>query len=418
MVSTDYVRRVPRPSFVFTTPRLTRRPLEWPFSLCRNRLDMTAESTSVSPRPADQRRAPRKFVRLVPSSESNDVLLLQTAIITYTLPYADEKIMNKDPENASAPSRKIRIYSLLHIADPSYYESLQSSLSALVAGRKTPSVLFELLTSSRNLLTEPYPRLKSRLIATPSARSTAMSLGAVAQVDALDLSRASWRHADLTTDDVLARGLTTRRFSIPTDLIFRGIFFALPFPELYAVIVDIAMGRAQLTIRTALAAFAAGGLVAARRLTFACKMAALRYTSPTALDLRRNTAAWDGVRDTLLNDDSASEIALLYGAWHVGALCRCAEADGWSFTNMDWCTAMTVSAPPLTLFRLLPVIGAISAYATYSALDWVSLVARLGLALESPERIGGVGVEVLLYAVRHGAPYIAFWKWFRDWSFN
>lgn len=364
-----------------------------------------------------QRRAPRTFVRLVPSPESSDKLLLQTAVITYSTLPGDEEVTNEDEADTPAEAQKIHIHSLLHVGDPIYYESLQSSLSQLSVRKNSPTVLFELLTSSRNLQTEPYPRLKSRLIATPAARTAAKSLGTVAQIDAIDFSQPGWRHADLTSDDIHSVG-PLPVFSNPFRLIFRAVFLALPFPELYAALVDIAAGRVRLPIRTAVLASTSNGLTAARRLTFAAKMAALPYTSPTVLDLRRNTVAWSAVRDTLKGNGAPSEIAILYGAWHVPALCRCAETDGWSCTNIQWRTAMMVSTAPVTLSRLLPLIITISVYATYSALDWVSLIARLGYGLESPQNRGAVAVEFFLYVVRHSAPYVAFWRWFRDWSFN
>lgn len=416
MVYLSHVPHNRQPSFAFNASHHTCSLVEPRPSLRYDRCMATRHTPIASS--SGQRRAPRTFVRLVQSPESNDKLLLQTAIITYSLPLGYGDVTNKDSANAFTKIQTIHIHSLLHLADPIYYESLRLSLSQLNARRNSPTVLFELLTSSHNLETQPYPRLKSRLIAIPSARIAAKSLGAVAQVDAIDFSQASWRHADLTSDTVPSSELLTRSFSNISNLILRAAFLVLPFPELYAALVDVAAGRARLPIRTALVAFTANGLMAARRLTFAAKMAAIRYTSPNPLDLKRNVVAWNAVRDTLKGDGAPSEIALLYGAWHVPALCRCAETDGWSFTNIQWRTAMEVSTSPVTLPRLLPLIVIIAAYATYSALDWVFLIARLGYALESPQSRGTVIAEISLYVVRHSAPYVAFWKWFRDWSFN
>lgn len=416
MVYLSHVPHNRQPSFLFNALHPTCSLIVPRLSFLYDRC--TAKRRTPVASSSGQRRAPRTFVRLVQSSASNEKLLLQTATITYSLQPGYEDATNKDSANTFTEIQTIHIHSLLHLADPTYYESLQRSLSQLRARQNSPTVLFELLTSSRNLETRPYPRLKSRLIAISSARIAAKSLGAVAQVDAIDFSQASWRHADLTSDTILSSEPLTRPFGNIGNLILRATFLALPFPELYAALVDIAAGRAQLPIRTALVAFTANGLMAARRLTFAAKMAAIRYTSPTPIDLKRNTVAWNAVRDTLRKDDAPSEIALLYGAWHVPALCRCAETDGWSFTNIQWRTAMEVSTSPVTLPRLLPLIVIITAYATYSALDWVFLIARLGFALESPQSRGAVFAEILLYVVRHSAPYVAFWKWFRDWSFN
>lgn len=364
------------------------------------------------------RRAPRAFVRLLPSPDSDGVLLLQTAIITYTSPYnTDETHENQQYKHSD--TQLIRIHSLLHLADRSYYDSLQSDLASLTRAQGSlPSVLFELLTASSNLDFRPFPRLKVRPFATNPARANATALRAVAQVDALDFSQPGWRHADLTSEMVSSIPSPKYFIANPIILFLRGMLFILPFPELYAILIDLAAGNAQFPTRAAFAIIASNSISAARRLLFAIKMTTFRVAPPTTIDRQRNAEAWSAVRSTVTFSNAPAEIALLYGAWHTSALCQCAETDGWSFKDIQWRTAMTLSAPRFSPFRSLVFTVSLIAYGSLAAVDWVSLVARIDGMFGDPHSRTATVAETMLYTVRHVAPYIAFRRWFRDWKFE
>lgn len=368
----------------------------------------SVEQPSPSPRaPSLPVRAPRTFVRLHPVSDGDeDAFLLQTAVTTYKLG------SGSDSESRSG---ELHIHSMLHVADAAYYGRLQSDLSLFTARGGT--VLFELLTSERNVTSDPYPRVLQRTQASPSARATAAAMRAAAQADALDVARPKWRLADvpvelqrqrpLQYDEEVGKQSDETMTTSTTDLSDTSIdstriilsiaSVLLPCPELYLALLLVSQSN-SISMRGMLA----GSLPAARRATFALRIvsacSAVRPQRGTAK--LRNAVAWDAVRD------SVPPLAVLYGAWHSPALCSCAEGDGWVFDRTTWRTAMRVRLPRPSPRALFPWAVAAAAYAVYAAADWVHL-ATAG---------ADVGAQLVPYIARHAAAYVLFERWFRTWD--
>lgn len=351
---------------------------------------MTSSRDPV-PTPTVARRAPRTFIRLHPGDDEK--LLLQTAVTTYT---CDRKTLH--------------LHSLLHIADVKYYTYLQTYLNKLTA--HYGFVLFELLTSAANIAQKPYPRVIRRSLATQSVRAAATALNAVAQADVLDPQRPRWQHADATVEEFSSK-TTVPSSSLLLSLAVLLVSSWLPCPELYAAFFDTTAGCTQVPFRASLSLLS-GDVITARRLVFASKITNVTSTSAQSATNRfRNTVAWGRVTEAFLESD---EVALLYGAWHTPALCRCAEAEGWQFSDVRWETAMVIDAPSVRVKRVVLVILTLAAYVVYSAVDWVVLVDQLALTVEDVHPHLPFFKNAALYAGRHIGPYIVFRRWFRVWN--
>lgn len=363
-----------------------------PSQFGQNLVRHVSMTSTLPPSQPKTRRAPRSFVRI--EAGPDETLLLQTAVTTYT-----------------RSAHTLHLHSLLHIADTSYYTSLQNDLRHLTA--RLGVVLFELLTSPANIAQTPYPRLKSRPVATRAARRIANLLRAAAQTDALDPMRPRWRHADVAP--IRVPPTPSWPSIVPSALALLALASCLPCPELFAALADTAAGHTHVPPRAALLLLCAD-VGAARRLAFAAKVAspANVHGAPLlALDCHRNTLAWTAVNHTLRH---AHCVALLYGAYHSPALCRCAEADGWSFSSVRWRTAMTLKAPDIRARRLLPPILALAAYVVYCAVDWVLLIDYFALALENSSTNVSMLSHIFLYIARHVGPYVLFRRWFTVWK--
>lgn len=320
--------------------------------------------TQTAPRPT-KRRAPRKFVRLRPTKSGN---LLQTAITTY-----------------QSPEKTLHIHSLLHLAEPDYYESLDSPADI---------VLFELLTHSGNT-TAPPRRLKTSIVATPSAQAAARSLSVAAQADVLDLRKPGWYVADVPSEQLPP---SPDRVSIPDKPLLRLISALLPCPELNLLALDL-RGVSPIQILQLLKA----PFPDKRKFLYAWRcdktttMAA--NSSTDELTKLRDEEAWKCV------NDAKGLVALLYGAWHTGRFCRLAEASGMSFVKQKWVTAMTV--PSVEVFWwdwvVWGVIG--GSYCALTGWDWVAGI---------EDGFTGDWVDCFLYVVRHCFVYIAARRWFSE----
>lgn len=377
-------------------------------------------------------RAPRTFIRLRQTEEDDETLLLQTAITTYISP------------DSNAQTQTLQIHSLLHVADKPYYTSLQASMHELTTVHNG-TVLFEILTSSRNITQKPpytYPRLSQQTAATSSARAAATALGAVPQADEINATLPHWRIADLSIEDIDANitvsSQTSENFQPTKSNLFKittgriALFCVsafLPCPELYLSLYDSATGKSNFSFRSILSSTRStnkskhkennGRLTAMRRSTFAFRIANTSVNTRPQSDMSRlrNEAAWKAVKNALSKtEENTSSAAVLYGAWHSAALCRCAEADGWTFSHVTWRTAMVVDAPRATVIRVMPFVLAFSGYIVYAALDWVNVVDIIATALEQVTSQEELLQTVCLYAFRHIAPYVMFMRWFRVWD--
>lgn len=353
-----------------------------------------------------RRRAPRTFVRLL--HQNDDTILLQTSVTTYISPLG--KV-----------GQRLDLHALLHIADASYYKMLQSSLSKT---SQNGAVLFELLTSERNVSTEPYPHVMQRQRAVGRIRTTAAALGGVAQMDAIDPTVSRWRIADISAEAARERASKPKINFQEVGVVGLQWLIALwlPCPELYVALVEVATGRIQVPPR-AVAAVLRGDIVGARRVAFASRISIQRPTTraQTIVDRRRNAVAWDAVCNALSHttDDNKCpprELALLYGAWHAPALCTCAEMDGWEFSHVTWRTAMRVYAPSLSRSAFTILIAIITAYVAYAATDWAFLVDCVGQAFAEPPLQQSLYTNILFYFFRHIPVYVLFRKWFVVWD--
>lgn len=336
-----------------------------------------------------QLRAPRTFVRLVPQRDGN--LLLQTAVTTFEF--------HKD----SFP-RTVRLFSLLHIADPSYYHQIQSSV-------ERSTVLFELITSrTASTGSRKLKRLISQVDPSPSMKTSARSLEAVDQVSALNLMETNWYLADLPRERIHNSIQSVKGLSFPMKTL-NLIAACLPCPELSACLLHAYFTTNSFTPERLLQLLNVD-LVTKRRLTYAWQAVSstkVKANSRVLADLDRNRIAWDAIREV-----RETEVALLYGAWHTGWFCRRAEADGMRFVSQEWITAMTVPNVPVSFIDTLPWTFILVLYCTYAGLDWVLFIEHVARLLAGTYE--STVQEFFLYALRHIAPYLAFRRWFDEWD--
>ncbi|KAI0566909.1 hypothetical protein FGB62_5g328 [Gracilaria domingensis] len=332
-------------------------------------------------------RAPRTFVRLIPKRDGT--IHLQTAVTRY---------------ETESNQRILTLYSLLHIADSSYYEVIQSSLDQTV-------VLFELIAPRAAI--EDNSKLKSlRIPVFPplALEETARSLNAIAQLSAMNLMQPDWYIADLPRECVTVPTRKPHNFRV-SRLVLNTIATFLPCPELNATIIHAFSTRTILTPNRLLQLLSAD-LVTKRRLTYAWRAVASTNANANARvldDLGRNRVAWEA-----LNEIHERDVALLYGAWHTGWFCRRAEADGMKFLSQEWTTAMVLPNIPARQSDTVRWLLAAVLYCTYAGLDWIGCVERLVQLFTGSHHFDLS--YLLLYLLRHIAPYWAFRRWIDEWD--
>lgn len=382
--------------------------------------------------PLCQTRAPRIFVRL--HITPTGALHLQTASTTYT------STVDSPPQ---AP-HQLHIHSLLHIADANYYRTLQTSLLNLSKSPQT-ALLFELITNDASLTPAPLRRLKTPVQPAPSAKSAALLLRAVPQAAALDLSLPNAYIADLSQHDVRALSPRFPRPSMPSlaSAFLRALALLLPFPELQLLLSD--SRQFSPLVADALLRF---DVARARRHAYAARaVSTTQRRSFQTLDrvtVERNRAATRAVKHVVAS--GASQVAIMYGAWHSPYFCRWAEdVLRMSCTRVNWRTAMVLQADGWTsglvgrlyaawnattavdvsdLYvkaRLLPPgcvlvwVLLAATYAAYAAVDWITsfetVIKLLEHAMDSSQFANAAAVSSL-YIIRHVAPYVALRKWF------
>lgn len=241
----------------------------------------------------------------------------------------------------------------------------------------------------------------------------ARRMRAVAQADAFNPCIPRWYLADLSSEKV--KSLTKKHSPRPpTPNPLRLIAAFLPCPELFAGSVAVPSRGAGLLVR----ALAAGDVAAARRIAFARKAvastASRAFASADAVTAARDAAAMSAVKAA--GKAGARHVALIYGAWHAGHLCRRAENElGMDFVQTRWRTAMVLPAKKGETTTLVAGCVVAAAYFCYAGLDWAFTIESVVRTLEE-----GFDVDVTVralnmigwYTLRHLLPYVGFQRWF------
>lgn len=351
--------------------------------------------------PTAKRRAPRRFARVQPHPDGRTTLL-QTAITTYT------------KQNPTTNALKtLHLHSVVHIADKAYYSALQDDLLAISAS-ESHAVLFELITPSRNTILSRIPGVRAlykQTIANSAARQTAQTLSAVAQADMLDPRKPRWYIADLPSEKLAAIPPERRPRLSARSIALRLAAALLPCPELFQLSPPFAPPSVP-----ALSALVQMDFRSARRKSYAQLVEqSTSVRANAATDTRsaaRDTAALEAVRRSAAA--GVEEIALVYGTWHAGRLCRLVEDElGMQFENVRWETAMTLTEGEMEWKNAFIAVSIGIAYFCYAGFDWVVTLDGLVAAVEKGQAGVGLVAEMLSwYFVRHFVPYVGLRKWF------
>lgn len=362
--------------------------------------DRESPSRRHSPATA-KRRAPRRFVRLQPHSDGRTTLL-QTAVTTYTA-----------PNPTTSTLKTLHLHSVIHIADAPYYSALQDDLQAISA-LQSCAVLFELITPSSNTIYSRIPGVRAvyrQTTATSATRQTARALSAVAQADMVDPRKPRWYIADLPSEKLAEIRPQQKSVVSAHSIALRLAAALLPWPELFHLVPPLAPPTVP-----ALSALARMDFTSARRTSYARLVeASTSARTNTATDKRsaaRDAAAMETVRRAGLA--GIEEVALVYGAWHTGRLCRLVEGElGMRFQKVRWQTAMTLTEDKIRWRNALVGAAVGIAYFCYAGFDWAFTLDGLVAAVEKGQAGGMHVVEMLSwYVVRHFVPYVGLRKWF------
>lgn len=105
------------------------------------------------------------------------------------------------------------------------------------------------------------------------------------------------------------------------------------------------------------------------------------------------------------------EVALMYGAWHMGHLCRWAEDEmGMRWGETKWRTVMEVerSGEAWTgVWAVFVLVG----YVAVAGVDWLGVVEGVVREVEIGVGVGKVVRIVAAYFVRHLVPYLVLRGW-------
>eukprot|EP00177_Eucheuma_denticulatum_P002738 GFKZ01004926.1.p1 GENE.GFKZ01004926.1~~GFKZ01004926.1.p1 ORF type:complete len:374 (-),score=29.27 GFKZ01004926.1:244-1365(-) len=335
------------------------------------------------------RRAPRTFVRVIPASPFKS--LLQTAVTTYTCPHLT-----------------LHLHSMLHLADASYYSSLEQSLLPL-SSSPSSAVLYELIAPSKLSTPQSAPlRTLPRLRASPSITKAACRLGAVAQADVLDNTRKQWYVADLPAEDVasMSDGPHGRRLALNPMLLIAAL---LPAPELFALAGYVSAEEIWALVRL----MCVGNLRGARRLGYARgAVESTKRRVNTGADVvsrARDAEVFRTVR--VVVERGVEEVALVYGAWHMGHLCRWAEDEmGMTWRGTKWRTVMEVDRET-DMLAVVWAVFVVAGYVSVAGVDWVGLVEGVVRQVELGVGVDKVTENLAAYFVRHLVPYLVLRGW-------
>jgi hypothetical protein len=389
--------------------------------------------------------APRDFARLHVSSSG--AVLLQTKITRFV------------SVKPGAPVSSVDLYSVVHVADKSYYEELNKELA-----ESYDAVYFELMTGRDNLAKDARTKLMTlvRPIA-PTARAITQSkaLGAMPQINELDLDN-GWI-ADLTMEEIAeldsqgdAQGLAPSSLksgnSAPTFAasagrkLLRICLFLLPCPELHVLLLDAAESSFQMYLLPVYTfALLRGDVLTARRLKFSQTIQATtnRLANTQLIDpvtAARNQRVLESIL-TGFDTCRFTNVAVVYGAWHCDNLGRLLENQlGLEYHSARWKTAMEAE-PALTASSWsrfwssfyarseaantkdervrLPILAGsalfllVAGVEVCGGLDWSRVVTDIALFLEGygHSAQSDRALEIFAYGIRHGAIYFFLRQW-------
>jgi hypothetical protein len=388
--------------------------------------------------------APRDFARLHVSSTG--AVLLQTKITRFV------------SVKAGAPVSSVDLYSVVHVADKSYYEELNKELTDAY-----DAVYFELITERDNLVEDPRTSLMAlaRPIG-PSARAIFQSkaLGATPQIKELDLD-SGWI-ADLSTEEIAeldsqrdaqsqepsSQSTTnaTRFAASAGRKLLRICLFLLPCPELHVLLLDGAVSAFQTYLLPVyMFALLRGDVLTARRLKFSQTMQATtsRLANTQLVDpvtAARNQRVIESIL-TGFETCRFANVAVVYGAWHCDNLGRLLENQlGLEYHSARWKTAMeaepaltasswsrfwsslyahTEPANPMDDRVRFPILASsvllslVAGVEVCGGLDWSHLVTGIALFLEGccHSAQSDHALEICAYGIRHGAIYLFLRRW-------
>lgn len=372
---------------------------------------------------------PREFLRV---ARVDAAVELQAATAVFVPPV----------RGASGSTEAVALAATVHVADAAYYAALAERAESY------DLCLYELIADERDVVTDAGGgrRLAVEYAPTPATRALALSHGLVAQLDALPLTRESWRLADLSRQE-LARLRDAQGEAEPAarpavlealDVALAGrarvgagrqvvrlACWMLPCPELQLLLLDWvwAGGRPAPVLGPLIDVLARLDVLSARRLAFAQVLVSSQAesaaggssTSLPVLIKRRNAAAMDTLRRAL-DEEGCKKVAMLYGGLHMPDLACRVQETGLVLSEVQWQPVWRVEVPredsPLRLaaFPLLLLLD---------AADWVGTLLGSVDGLTGDPSGGGLS-EVLglvtLYLLRHAVLYYQLSKTVLEWN--
>lgn len=353
------------------------------------------------------------------------------------------------------------LFSVLHVAEASYYYELATRLSQYDA------VLFELIVPQKLLTNSHPPRLAKKVSSIPDTLKLARSLELTDQLRILDpTSSPLYFIADAPLEAIQDHKTQTNvkgliswpyrsvsggalpSFSNIADKVNRILWALLccllPCPEV-SLLVKPMLGSSTNANDTELRCLPAlieallkGRISTARRIAFAQKVEreCASQVNEQLLDniaVMRNKAAIKAVQ-SIMRSRNVRNVALVYGANHGGNLTRRIEGElKYAYVETKW-----VRAVNLIRYDEDPVSGNIedtrkgvpfatsswwrwsvvwiltlTFYETYCAFDWLQLVTfEINEIRNSYTILYGSIFPLLLYSMRHGAAFLAIKRWF------
>lgn len=356
--------------------------------------------TALALSPNDSFSQDSKFIRLVPRTVrgSRQCFDVQTAVTSFE---------RRNP--TTGEKEQIDLHSQLHFGEQDYFEYYSSKEFE----NSYDKVLYELVIDD-SLLNENEEGFRTLqkgndIIASPTDQSTASQYGLVCQVDAMDYSRYSWIHADLTRQEILNEAtdstkqqqqqvplhqpiwalassaptwpgaeavaalfrpstpstslstpVTRRLFSnlfLPGNALaglLRALFWlTVPSPELSVMLLDWSSilprptgGVSQVALPV-VESLLTGNLQDARQLVFGQMLVSGQSSSSdeTVLIQKRNEQAVNVLEQCLSKPSNVNKYALLYGGMHCSDLQNRLESIGFRRTKSSWRTAWSVQVP-------------------------------------------------------------------------
>lgn len=371
-------------------------------------LSSTQRRSHITPFCLSARRAPRQFVRL--HRTCDDVTILQTASTTYI-----------------SQTFTLHIHSVLHMADKSYFESLQRTLDEMRGRLNKSAVLYELIAPRelRQRTEEGGLRRVEGVRATAEVRGVARRLGCVAQVDVMEVGKEGWYVADLSAEEVRRienemKGEFGRKKKSIVWRWMRGVGRVvaaglLPGPEVFGVAMTMDRDGELLNggmVWKVLRRLVVGDVKGARRILYGERVVVAGRGDGVADDVsvRRDIEVFEGVREMV--ERGVREVGVVYGAWHGGHLCRWAEEEmGMKWGGTEWRCALEIWRDDgggwvEGVWGVAVGVG----FLWYGGWDWTGVVKGVIGEGELGDW-GKVGSVLGWYFARHLLGYVALKRW-------